>query len=95
VWDDTRLVDGMPADRAVLARRSGSDWYVGGITSGDARTLTVPLSFLGTGDWTAELYRDGADNRTIAFDTSTVTSAGSLTIPVLANGGFAVRLSRR
>jgi hypothetical protein len=91
-WDETKLVDGLPADRAVLARRSGADWFVGGITSGDARTLTVPLSFLGGGDWVADLYHDGADNRTTVLDTSAVTSGSTLTVPVLANGGFALHL---
>ncbi len=49
VWDETKLLDGLPADRAVIARRNGNDWFVGAITSGDARTLDVDLSFLGSG----------------------------------------------
>jgi hypothetical protein len=93
-WDETKLIDGLPGDRAVLARRSGDDWFVGAITSGDARTLTVPLSFLGTGDWVADLYHDGADNRTMVLDTSPVSASGSLSVPVLANGGFALHLHR-
>ncbi len=94
VWDETKLLDGLPADRAVIARRNGNDWFVGAITSGDARTLDVDLSFLGSGEWVAELYRDGADNRTIAVETSTVSAGGSLPVPVLANGGFALHLHR-
>jgi hypothetical protein len=93
-WDETKLVDGLPADRAVLARRSGADWFVGAITSGDARTLTVPLSFLDGGDWVADLYHDGADNRTMVLDTSTVTAGSTLSVPVVANGGFALHLRR-
>jgi hypothetical protein len=91
-WDDTRLLDGAVGDRIVLARRNGADWFIGAATAGDARTLTVPLSFLGSGTWTAEVYQDGADNRTITVTSSTVTAGTTLSIPVLANGGFAVRL---
>ena len=42
-----------------LARRSGSDWYVGALTNWDARELTLDLSFLGEGDYQIELFRDG------------------------------------
>jgi alpha-glucosidase len=92
VWDETKLVDGQPADRVVLARRNGDSWFVGGAVSGAARTLTVPLSFLGGGSWVADLYHDGADNRTMALDTSTVTAAGTVQVPVLPDGGFVLHL---
>ncbi|MEU5106382.1 glycoside hydrolase family 97 catalytic domain-containing protein [Streptomyces sp. NPDC021354] len=93
VWDETKLVDGAPGDRAVLARQSGDDWYLGAITSGEARTLDEPLSFLGAGKWRAELYTDGADGR-IATETREVTAASRLSVAVPKNGGFAVRFTR-
>ncbi|MFK4264627.1 glycoside hydrolase family 97 protein [Streptomyces milbemycinicus] len=92
VWDDTKLVDGAPGDRAVLARRSGDDWYLGAITSGDARTLDEPLTFLGAGKWRAELYKDGPDGQ-IVTETRDVTSASRLSIAIPKNGGFAVRFT--
>src|SRR5207248_3542153 len=58
VWDDTRLVSGDPDSTAVLARRNGSDWFVGAVTAGGPRTLTAPLAFLGTGSWLADVYTD-------------------------------------
>ncbi|OLB64344.1 MAG: alpha-glucosidase [Actinobacteria bacterium 13_2_20CM_2_72_6] len=91
-WDDTKLLDGLPGDRVVLARQHGNDWFVGAMVSGPARTLSIPLSFLGGGAWTAELYHDGVDNRTMVLDTSTVTAGGTLSVPVLQDGGFALRL---
>ncbi|WP_421108715.1 glycoside hydrolase family 97 protein [Streptomyces sp. NEAU-S77] len=92
VWDDTRLVDGDPGDRAVLARRSGDDWYLGAITSGEARTLDEPLTFLGRGTWRAELYRDGPDGK-IVTETREVTASSRLSLPVPKNGGFAARFT--
>jgi alpha-glucosidase len=92
VWDDTQLVDGDPGDRAVLARRSGNDWYLGAITSGEARTLDEPLTFLGAGTWRAELYQDGPDGK-IVTETREVTATSRLSIPVPKNGGFAVRFT--
>ena len=46
VWDETRFISGYPGESVVIARRSGSTWYVGGINGKDEpQTLTVPLGF--------------------------------------------------
>src|SRR6266511_789819 len=86
-WDETRLISGNPDTHVILARRNGTNWYVGAITAGGARTLNVPLAFLGTGSWLADLYADGLSVRT-----SRVTSTGTLSVAVGTNGGFSVRL---
>lgn len=96
-WDETRLLSGDPADHLVLARRSGSEWYVGAGSAGEARTLTVPFDFLGgegEGEWTAEIYRDAPVDR-IRTETVPVEAGGKLDLPVAANGGFTLRLRRR
>ena len=44
-WDETRYVSGYPGESAVLARRSGSTWYIAGINGRDeAQTLDLPLA---------------------------------------------------
>lgn len=92
-WDETKLLSGDPADHIVLARRSGPDWYVGAGTAGKARTVAVPLDFLDGGAWTADVYRDGPVDQIIA-ETVPVNAGGKLDIPVAANGGFTIALSR-
>ncbi|MGB9153235.1 MAG: glycoside hydrolase family 97 catalytic domain-containing protein, partial [Alphaproteobacteria bacterium] len=47
-WDEVRVLDGRPIQNITVARRSGKDWYVGSLTNWDARTVKVPLSFLGS-----------------------------------------------
>jgi alpha-glucosidase len=94
-WDETKLLDGYPGNYAVMARRKGSDWYIGAITDG-ARTITIPLSSLNldAGNYTSYVYKDGATGEIITKVTSTVTSASTLTIPLLATGGAAVLISK-
>ncbi|MET0134843.1 MAG: glycoside hydrolase family 97 catalytic domain-containing protein [Kibdelosporangium sp.] len=90
VWHQTELVDGSPGDTAVFARRNGDRWFLGGISVGNARTLTAPLSFLGAGSWLVETVRDGSTGRTdLTRSTATRTSADTLSVPVPNNGGFA------
>jgi hypothetical protein len=41
-WDETRYLAGYPGKYVVLARRKGSDWYIGGI---NGLTESVEISF--------------------------------------------------
>ena len=59
VWDETRYVSGYPGESAVLARRSGSTWYVAGINGLDEpQTLATDLRFIGKGK--ARMFADDA-----------------------------------
>jgi alpha-glucosidase len=91
-WDDTRFIDGVPSSRAIFARRKGDEWFVGGI-SGEARTASVPLTFLKDGvTYEADVYRDGADKMELVKEKKTVTSKDSLSVAMLAAGGFAIHV---
>jgi len=54
-----RVLNGAPPKYITIARRRGNEWYVGSITDWDARDIDVPLSFLGSGAYNAEIYADG------------------------------------
>lgn len=91
-WDDTRFVDGVPSSHAILARRKGDVWFVGGITR-DARSASVPLGFLSdAAAYEAEVYRDGPDKTALVIEKTRVKRGDVLTVPMLAAGGFAVRI---
>ena len=52
-WDETRLLGGYPGEWEVMARRSGSTWYVTGINGKDtAQTLSFDTSILPKGRYT-------------------------------------------
>lgn len=52
-WDETRLLGGYPGEWVVMARRSGSTWYVTGINGKDtAQTLSFDTSILPRGRYT-------------------------------------------
>ncbi|MRW90434.1 glycoside hydrolase family 97 protein [Duganella sp. FT80W] len=102
-WSDTRVLHGQLGEYATIARkdRRSDDWYVGSITDGKARTLSLPLSFLDAGKrYTAEIYRDGpqADYRNkhrydLVIEKKTVTAASVLTLKLAPGGGQAIRLT--
>ena len=56
-WDETRYIDGYPTRYAVIARRHGTDWYVGGLNGTDkAMTLTLELPMMA--GQTVDYYTD-------------------------------------
>lgn len=88
VWDETRYVAGEPGSAAVIARRDGRNWFVGGITSGAAGTVDVPLTMLGEGSWLVHEITD--DGGTLVEEVTTRTSKDVLTVPTSTAGGFAL-----
>jgi hypothetical protein len=88
-WDETRLLDGDPGRRVTLARRGGTDWFLGNANAGPAGSTATPLRFLGAGEWLVDVYQDNPDGKQLTFVTRRVTAADTLTVPVAANGGFA------
>lgn len=103
VWDETRAVDGRIADYVVMARRSGSEWYVGAMNDENARDLTVSLDFLEPGTYDIVEYADGVNASRIASDyrmsrkSVTVSEAHplSLDMRLAPAGGYAIKLRRR
>jgi alpha-glucosidase len=93
-WDEVRVLNGRPMENITVARRSGKDWYVGSITNWDARRVKVPLSFLGNGKYTAEIYADAADAGTDAkhteFSKQTVDRNTVLEVKMAPGGGNAI-----
>ena len=62
-WDETRFISGYPGESAVLARRSGSTWYVAGINGKDTdQTVSIDWSFLDSSSSRATVFADVDDN---------------------------------
>ena len=96
-WDDTRVIDGSIGEHAIIARRSGEDWFVGCMNAKEAKTLKLPLSFLKPGiSYNATTYSDdpSSDSPTkIKISTSVVTSESTVNVSLQPNGGAALRLT--
>jgi len=100
-WDTTRVIDGRIGDYVVVARkaRNSPEWFIGAITDEEARTFTVPLSFLPRGrSYVAEVYADGPNAHwltnplPVAISRRAVTSASVLRVVLAPGGGQAIRL---
>ncbi|MER6712990.1 glycoside hydrolase family 97 catalytic domain-containing protein [Streptomyces sp. NPDC000877] len=97
-WDESRTLAGSIGEYIAVARRSGSDWYLGAMTNESSRTLSLPLSFLGSGTYTATVYADGTPGAKpyqtpVVVGTRSVTAADTLDVAMAPAGGQAVVLT--
>jgi alpha-glucosidase len=98
-WDATQVLNGRPGEFITIARRHGDEWYLGSMTNWTPRTIDLPLSFLGAGTYTAEIYADGSDAATqpqhVAIRRQEVKGTQSLTLHLAPGGGCAIRFIPR
>lgn len=96
VWDNTIALNGEIGKYVAIARQKGNLWYVGAMTNWDIRTLELDLSFLKEGNYTAEVYRDGANANRIASDyrkeTITIPANRKLKIAMAQGGGYVMKI---
>jgi alpha-glucosidase len=89
------MIGGQPGEHAVIARRLGKDWYLGAITNWSPRQVEIPLTFLGPGQFTAEIYADAPDAATaprhVTISKSNVNANTKLKLDMATGGGCAIR----
>jgi alpha-glucosidase len=92
-WDETRFVAGEPGEYVVVARRSGKNWYLGGITNWTARNVSLPLDFLGEGIFEASIYQDVSQDGEKPNETrkvmQLVDASSNLDVTLASGGGIA------
>ncbi len=97
-WDETVGLAGDVDKYAAVARRKGDAWYVSAIGSWDPQTLDIDLSFLGEGEWNAEIFEDGLNADRAPEDyvrrTAKVRSGDKLQAKMAPGGGFAARIEK-
>ena len=95
-WDTTIFIDGYPGDFVCLARRKDNKWFLAGINSGTKRTIDIPLSFIGKGEFSLDIYEDkpGEEMTSIQNRKEEVTSGKTLSLTMISNGGFCGLIER-
>jgi alpha-glucosidase len=90
-WDETRVLNGMPGEFITIARRHGTEWFLGAMTDWTARELDLPLTFLGSGKYRAEICQDSGAPKNVAITKQEVDRTTHLKAKMSEGGGYAVR----
>lgn len=99
VWDDTKLLSGYPASHAVMARRNGDTWYVGGINGlNSEQELKVDLSFLPKGKYNMTVFADSGDKANPWNITTLQSTSADREQPIRMNvaprGGVVIKITK-
>jgi len=89
------LPDSAIGELAAYARRKGNTWFLAVMCGPQAKTIHVPLSFLGEGQYrSVQVHDSPAENAKVEIENSIHEHNDSLTIALPAGGGFLGRLSK-
>jgi alpha-glucosidase len=93
VWDETRVLHGEIGEYAVIARRSGEDWFIGAMNGDTERELDVAYDFLPPNTkYKARTYSDDStvERKTkVRIDERLVDCESGITLKLQPNGGHA------
>ncbi|MBA3675662.1 MAG: glycoside hydrolase family 97 catalytic domain-containing protein, partial [Chitinophagaceae bacterium] len=99
VWDETVVPGASVGEWVSIARRKGTDWYVGTINNSTPRRITISLSFLPVGKYYAEIYKDVPDAvnhpNNLIKETKEVDATDTLVLNLANGGGEVMRLRIR
>ncbi|REG91635.1 glycoside hydrolase family 97 protein [Flavobacterium aquicola] len=88
-WDDTKLIDGYPGEKAVIARRKGNIWYIGGLNGKDTpESFSLNLDKILKSKSTLEIITDNSDGSSFTNYTVNIKKGELFKINCLARGGF-------
>ncbi len=95
-WDETKALLAEVGEVAVVAKRKGDKWFIGGMTNGrkPVRDVKLDFKFLDLGKtYTLTYFEDGVNAGRQAMDyrkkVRRVTSTDELDIKMVRNGGWA------
>jgi hypothetical protein len=88
-WDEIRYIDGYPGRYAIIARRSGDQWFVAGINADEQplkKTISLPMISAGS---QLKVYSDDAKLQG-SVKTMKQSKKQQLTVTIPCNGGVVV-----
>lgn len=93
-WDDIKLLDGYPGKDAILARRKGDNWYIGGVSAGLRESRkTLKFDFLTANrKYKLTLIADGAHDKALVTQYMVVDNQSAVDVKMLRRGGFAASI---
>ena len=98
-WIQSKYLLAEPGEYVVVARqgKKNGQWFCGGVTDDQKRTLEVPMNFLEEGKtYEATIYSDAADAdykenpQAYVIEKKAVTSSDVLSMTMARGGGFAI-----
>lgn len=96
-WDETIPLAAEVGEYAIVAKRSGEEWYVAAMTNSKARQVEIDFSFLPEGEYFAEVLRDNefsdVNAKIMTREVIVISSGSAKTINLTKSGGTILRIN--
>ena len=98
VFDETVALDGKVGEYVAIARKKNNTWYAGAMTNWTPRDISIDFSFLGEGNYQAEIFKDGINADRDATDYKKeiikVSAKDKISFHLSNGGGWAARITK-
>ncbi|MFL9483265.1 glycoside hydrolase family 97 protein [Chitinophagaceae bacterium LWZ2-11] len=99
VFNQTIVLDAKVGSYITIAKKKDNVWFVGAMTNWNPRDLTIDLSFLGEGNYEAEIFKDGINADRDATDYKreviSVSAKDKLNARLMNGGGWTARIYKK
>lgn len=93
-YKGVKVLSGYPGDHAAILRYTDTEWLIGVITA-PGKKVTIPLDFLGRGEYEAEIYEDSANGEMLSVTCRKVRACDMLELSLLAAGGAGIYITEK
>ena len=91
-WEEIKFIEGYPGEYVVLARRSGSEWYLAGINGSDQeKLLNIDLTPFQKNGNTLKIIQDSPDNQ--VFEIQNLSTSSTVDVKVGSHSGFIIHIN--
>jgi len=98
IWDETKVLEAKFGEYLIEARKTGNSWYVAGMTGEQAKAITIDFSFLGEGNYNAQILEDGPNADRIGtdylFENASINKDSKFAINMAHGGGFIMKVAQ-
>ena len=101
-WRESKTLSGEIGEYIVMARKAADgNWLIGAATNENARTISIPLSFLDDATYEALIIQDGADadfrtNKESYITATKIAKQGqSIEVKLAPGGGACILLQKK
>lgn len=99
VFNQTIVLDAKVGSYITIAKKKDNVWFVGAMTNWNPRDITIDLSFLGDGNYEAEIFKDGINADRDATDYKreviSVSAKDKLNARLMNGGGWTARIYKK
>jgi alpha-glucosidase len=99
VWDETIVLDAKLGEHIVTARKNGDDWFIGGMSNWNGKTVEINFDFIGNGNFEMSTMLDGVNADRYPSDylitKEAIGKSSRKEIAMAKGGGFVLILKKK